>query len=230
MDTTAQKARLISLGIFHEGLDGLMEIFDLPVLKQRVRDVDRARERMYNVQDVVSVALDDLKAYLMDARKREKELNTDITSLIGDDDDNNDKDAELLQVQLDALVDEIAKREDRQKMKKAEFDQNAGAIQYLTSLFEQGSARIRELEEAKSETAHLHQTADAIEGVKEVISDSQGFGSMGSKIMEKNRVAQKRYERVTGSISSAMDNDEKVASARAKIAARKAALKDTASA
>ncbi len=225
MDTTAQKARLLSLGILNEGMDALMEIFDIPVLKQRVRDLYRARERMYNVQDAVTVAIGDLRKYLKTARPQRTALDRDVKALLLDDDENNDKDAELLRVQFNALDEEIKKREERLAAKEAEFADNDECIKFLTMLYEQGVARVKELEEAKEDTKAVEASTDAMEGAQAVVGKTKGLDDYGGKILEKNRRAHQRHKRVVGSISDAMGNTDAVAKARADIIALKASLK-----
>ncbi len=225
MDTSAQKARLISLGLFHEGMDALMEIFDIAVLKQRVRDVYRARERMYTVQDTVALAVADLKKYLKSARPQAKALDQDVRALLGDDDDNNDKDAEVLRAQFNALDKEVKKREDKLALKQAESADNEECIKFLTVLYEQGVTRVKELEEAKADTKATDASAEAMASAREVVGKSQGLEDYGGKILEQNRLAHQRHKRVMGSISDAMSNTEAMAQARADVARIKAEIK-----
>ncbi len=224
METATAQARLIGLGILHEGLDKLEGIFDIPTLKQRARDVESARERMYLVQDSVKAAINDLGPWLANSKKRLGQLNKDINVLLEDDDPSNDTDAVILQDQYNALKAEYEKRDARLAEKQNELLQNDEAAKFLTNLLAKVKAKIEELSEAKEDTKVKEQAADAMEGAKTVVDVTAGFDTLGKRILDKNRVANQRFQRVTGSFIDATGKDEGIAQARADIAQRKALI------
>ncbi len=225
MDTVIAKTRLIGLGVINDAFDWAIDsIFDLTVLRQKGRDLDKVIKRVNLIQDGVNARVNDLNKWLKSARRHAKELDRDITTILKDGDESNDSDAVLLQAELTPLLEEIEKRDGKLQEAIKSRDENQEMLDFLALRLKQVTDKVRELTETKQETKTLEEAATAVESTEDVLKETDGFQNIGARILEKNGRARQRYERVTASVQELSGKDSTLAAARAKIAARKEGL------
>ncbi len=222
--TIFQKLRTITLGAAHSLLDRVIDEMSIPALKQYIRDLEVAIENLKDEAATAEGCMTTANSNLTAIDAQIKELDTTIGFILGDGDNSNDHLAEPLQVRLTALQNNrvtIATEVETYKQTMLSVDQ---VISALEAKLQVQLAQVTLLESQAKSTAAKTRAAKAIEAAGR-FTDGPSVDNLAERVANNSNIADAKLRRAMGDIQTGLGQDTLIADAKAKLAARKAAIK-----
>ncbi|MBI4285820.1 MAG: PspA/IM30 family protein [Chloroflexi bacterium] len=224
-----QKARVAALSTAHALLDKVIDMNSIGAVKQYVRDMENALE---DLEDAAATAAGHVRTVQRDAdqlRSQIKELNQNIDFIISDNNPANDYLAKPLEARLIGL-------EQRASTKDEEIAAGQKTAQALSEAVSALRTRYQNMVEQLRRLEAMDRAAKAKEAAVEAMRQAGRLASAGGdvsvdavadRIQRRSDVADAKFERAMGEMSSQVQQDVVLAQAEARLAQRKARLAGT---
>lgn len=218
------KLRLIGLSNIHDLLDRAVDLNSIGALRQRIRDLEKARESVQGSSHKVKGNIRTVTREIAELDQRADVLTKTIERLLTDDDQDNDKAAIPKKVELKG-VEKL--REIKAKLLEEEKERDKGIREVLDSIEVDHTdimQRLQQLEAMESSTKAMDEATDAIKLVKEIRAQGEvvSVDSFERRMTQRHDVATVRFEEAR----TALQDGKSVAyaEAEAEIAEMKKAL------
>ncbi len=229
MKSIFEKARTLFLSNIHSLLDAAIDLNSTEAIRQHVRDLEGARDRLTDEAVVAkgraTVLEDDIKQ--LEAKKAVTNQNIDL--LLGDDDPENDHYAMPLAEQVVGIDEDIAATQTDLVEQKALAANLEEARMKLTAKHAEMVRSLRRLESMERTAKSHEQAATAINSAAEAVSTVDGVvasvDNVTARLRDRNTVSKARFDQALANIGEGGSADAVRASQAASlIAARRAEL------
>lgn len=220
MATVGEKVRTIVLGNLHELLDKTIDLNSTGAIKQHIRDLETARDKITDEAAIAKGRLLTLQSEIRDLNVQISTTNENIELFIGDGDPSNDQLAETLEARLIGFEKKLADKKE------------ALAAETTTSTaLEEASSRLRakhaEMVEILRKLESIERTTRAKETAAAALRQASKTGEVSvdnvtQRLRQREIVANARFERALGDMADKVDADVVAEQARKRIAARRA--------
>lgn len=220
MSTVGEKVRTLVLGNLHELLDRTIDLNSTGTIKQHIRDLETARDKITDEAAIAKGRLLTLQSDIRDLDVQIATTNENIELFINDGDPSNDHLAETLEARLIGFERKLAEKKD------------ALAAETTTSTaLEEASSRLRakhaEMVETLRKLESIERTTKAKEAAAAALRQASKTGEVSvdnvtQRLKERETVANARFERALGDMADKVDADVVAEQARMRIAARRA--------
>lgn len=220
MATVGQKVRTLVLSNLHEVLDKTIDMNSTGAIKQHIRDLETARDKITDEAAIAKGRLLTLQSEIRDLDVQIATTNENIELFINDGDPSNDRLAETLEARLIGFEKKLAEKKD------------ALATETTTSTaLEDASSRLRakhaEMIETLRKLESIDRTTKAKETAAAALRQASKAGDVSvdnvtQRLKERETVANARFERALGDMADKVDADVVAEQARMRIAARRA--------
>lgn len=226
MASLFKKIRTGVLAQAHKLADALIDLDSVEALKVHIRDLEEALEELQDAAAVETGNVRTLEQAIVGLEARARELDENISFLLGDEDETNDHLATPLQAKLDALTKDLGAKREELAIARQTAAQLNGAASNLKAKHAAMVERIRSLEsleraaEAKERAAEAVRSAGAAAGGADAVS----VDDVEARLRRKANVADARFERAMGEFAGGVEKDVALAQAKAAIERRKAEI------
>ena len=165
MQTIFQKLRVITLSNIHSLLDAVKDMNSIGEFEQYLRDLERAQNML---DDQAAASRSEVETFPMEIatlEARYKEVDENITILIGDDDPSNDHLAAPLEAQLMTLEKQIASKKSQLVTAKAQLAKFDEAVSKLTMTVVSAQGRLDVLRELNNAAQGQDRAERALSGI-----------------------------------------------------------------
>ncbi len=224
--TVMEKLRTIVLGNVHAFLDAAIDASSIPAIKQNIRDMEEAIETLeteaINAEGEMNVA----KEKQTTLQAQADELNTNIDLILGDGDETNDSQAVLLEARLTGVKEALDAANEEVATYKETMDSVDKVVNALKAKLEVMMRQLGVLEAQEKTSGAKKKAAEAIQAAIKLTGAQTSIDNVAQRVNKKSHIADAKLRRAMGGMESSLDEDKLLADARAKIEARKAALKN----
>lgn len=226
MASLFRKIRTGVLAQAHKLADALIDLDSVEALKVHIRDLEEALEELQDAAAAESGNVRTLEQAITALDARAKELDENISFLLGDEDETNDHLATPLQAKLDVLTRDLTAKREELTVARQTASQLNEAASNLKAKHASMVERIRSLEsleraaKAKERAAEAVRSAGAAAGGADAIS----VDDVEARLRRKANVADARFQRAMGEFAGGVEQDVALAQAKAAIERRKAEI------
>lgn len=219
MATVVEKVRTVVLSNLHELLDKTIDLNSTGAIKQHIRDLEMARDKITDEAAIAKGRLLTLQSEVRDLTVQVGTTNENIDLFINDGDPANDNLAETLEARLIGF-----------EKKLAEKKEALVAETTTSTALEDASNRLRAKHAAMVETLRklesIERTTKAKEAAAAALRQASKTGEVSvdnvtQRLKERETVANARFERALGDMADKVDTDVVAEQARKRIAARR---------
>jgi phage shock protein A len=206
MTTLMQKLRVVTLGAAHDLLDKAIDLDSPSAIRQYVRDLEEALDRMRNEAAVQAGGIRTLEREIGDLQSKiETGKQTIIKLREGGHDDLARPKAAMVVTQQRTLESD---QNNLTGMKNGLASLDA-AITQVDSKHQDMVARVRELERMDRDTKAKEQTASALHAAGRLVSGGADMSvdDVQKRMQERNDVATEKFNRAMGSVQTTEDPD-----------------------
>lgn len=224
METIFRKLRVILLGNAHALLDKVIDEMSVTAIQQNIRDLEAAIEELEENAAKAEGEMNTAITRMTRIQAQVDELNQNIDLILGDGDDSNDHLALPLQARLTGLETDL----ETAKSEVETYRQTMQAVDKIVSALKaKHQSRLAKLAffESQDKTSKAkEEAAEAIEMASK-LGDGPSVDNIAKRIETRSNIADARLRRAMKDMDTSMGEDVILADAKAKLAARKAALK-----
>ena len=205
MSTFIQKLRTVTLGTVHDLLDKAIDVNSPSALRQHVRDLEGALDKMRNDAAVQAGQLRTLDREKGDLKSRIGTEKVVIQKILAGTSPIKEEVARLKAtavLQLDSQATDLEEQLRTQRLNSEAIDQ---AVLKLECKHQQVLYRLRELERLDRDTKSREQAASSLCLAESVLNggSDDSVDNVESKMLARNDVARERLDRAVGSFQSA---------------------------
>jgi len=231
MATILQKFRTVLLSSAHALLDAAIDLNSVAAIKQHVRDLEGARDKIADEAAIADGRAAALKSDIIDLQGQKGTTGADIDSLLGNNNPSDDHHAMPLAERMIQFGEDIeAKQAELVEQKKlaAELEEAHAKISAQHGEMLRSLNRLESMERA---TAARNQAAEALKGVAKVTgaASAASVDNVTSRLRDQDAVAKARFDRALAGVGENGPADAVRASqAAALIAASRAKIEQAA--
>ncbi|XLQ20521.1 MAG: PspA/IM30 family protein [Candidatus Moraniibacteriota bacterium] len=223
-ETLFSKARLLAKAGLHELLDKGIDELSIPVLKQKIRDLEAAVD---DYGDALAIS-EGHQQRLVNAKemlqKRLDQMNDDIDLFLSDNDPSNDHLAESLDMELVGLEQQLEDM-DTELADAIETSQTLDKVfDKLNKALVHNVRQVREVEIKERSAVAKGKAAEALDKIGGLANMDASVDSINERIDKKAAVADARLKRALAGFGSDLQDDVLAEKSRKRIAARRAKL------
>lgn len=207
MSTFAQKLRTVTLGTVHDLLDKAIDLNSPSALRQHVRDIEHALDKMRDNAAVQAGQVRTLDREIGDTRSRVATDKAVIERILEGQSPVKEELARAKAIAVIRLEKQASDLEDQAQLQRQTSTAIDQAVADLAARHEKSIARLRDLErldrdsKAKEQAAHSLRSAEAmLTGGAEI-----GVDDIERKVRARNDVANEALQRALGSLSPTVD-------------------------
>lgn len=226
MASLFQKARVAALSTAHALLDKIVDMNSIGAVKQYVRDLENALE---DLEDAAAIAAGHVRTVQRDAetlRFQIKELNQNIDFILSDNNPANDHLAKPLEARLIGLEQRLTTKDDEMATGQKSAQALGEAVSALRARYQNMVEQMQRLEAMDRAARAKESAAQAMRQAGRLASagGDVSIDAVADRIQRRADVADAKFERALGDMSSQVEKDVVLAQAEARLAQRKARL------
>jgi hypothetical protein len=226
MTSLFEKIRVSGLALAHSLMDKAIDLNDVNVLRQYVRDMETSITQLEDESNGVSAE------YIIAERNSRKlagdvkELDSQINAILTDDDLTNDHLATTLQISLDRKNALLEAAEEEMELGHKTLQSYREVLSAMRAKRESMLSQLHNVESMKRRAAAQERASATMEAAHRVTSSGPdaSVDSIAHNVEKEMVQAGLRFNSAAQKLSSTIDSDPALASAKAKIAERKAKL------
>lgn len=226
MSSISEKLGLFLKSNVHDLLDKAIDWNSMGAVRQRVRDLQEAKDKVRNEAAVAKSRLAAQQAETGHLQSVIDKSNKDIDLVLGDGDPLNDDLAVDIQKKVDQYTEQLESKRTDLQVAQQTADALAKASTVLSTKFEEAVRGMRKLEDLDRQTKAKTDAAKAIRSANDIAAAASGgaagFDSAEARMRDKAAVANAQFDDAMSQTSSSTDDDVATVRARAAIAARRA--------
>ncbi len=206
MSTFIQKLRIVTLGTVHDLLDKAIDTNSPSALRQHVRDLESALDRMRNDAAVQAGQLRTMERELGDVQARAATEKAVIEKLLAANSSVKEELARLKAtsvIQLESQAERLGSQIETQRANSEAIDQ---AVLKLECKHQEVLYRLRELERLDRDTKAREQAAQSLRVAQTVMThgaDITAVDDIERKMLERNDVAHEKFDRAVTFLQNA---------------------------
>ena len=221
MSSLIQKARLLILSNLHDLLDSAIDMNDLGAVRQKVRDLENAKNE---IGDEAAIATGHVGQLELEMSALQIEMDTtdrNITMLLSDSDPDNDQYAIPLETTLMSCEEEMA------SMQESLGDANTAAVQLteaatkLTNRHREMLQSLRRLERMERSSKAKDRATEALKSIGNLTGASDSVDDVARRLRDRRTASDAKFNRALGGIDDSPTAAVNASKAQARIAARR---------
>lgn len=207
MSTFAKKLRTVTLGTVHDLLDKAIDLNSPSALRQHVRDIEHALDKMRDDAAMQAGHLRTLDREVGDARSRVSTDKAVIEKILAGQSPVKEELARakaIAVVRLDKQAADLEGQAQLHRQNSAAVDQ---AVADLAARHEESLARLRELERLDRDSKAKEQAANSLRSAEAMLTGGAGVAvdDIERTVRARNDVANEAFQRALGSVSPTVD-------------------------
>ncbi|MEK7584500.1 MAG: PspA/IM30 family protein [Patescibacteria group bacterium] len=227
MQSIFSKARVLLLGNLHELLDQVIDLNSIAAVKQHVRDLEDATEKIGGQTAVAEGHYRSLGDEVKITETQIESTGENIRLILGDEDESNDVDAETLATKLISLKAKLSQQLTDYATAKETYEAMQKAERQLKSKHGEMLGSLNRLEA-------MDRTAKAQEKAAEALKSAQSLTETGTsvsvddvtaRVRERSAVAGAKFRKAMGEMAGTLDATVVNVQAKELVARMKAELK-----
>lgn len=224
VETLFSKARLLAKAGLHELLDKGIDELSIPVLKQKIRDLEVAVDEYGDALAISEGHQQRLVTAKELLQKRIDQMNADIDLFLSDNDPSNDHLAERLDQELIGLEEQ----RERMSVELAEAVETSQMLDKVSDKLNKALAhnvrRVREVEIKERAATAKGKAAEALDKIGGLANMDESVDNINERVDKKAAVADARLERAMAGFGSNLEDEVLAEKSRKRIAERRAKL------
>lgn len=220
MTTVGEKVRTLVLSNLHELLDKTIDLNSTGAIKQHIRDLETARDKITDEAAIAKGRLLTLQSEIRDLDVQVGTTNENIELFINDADPSNDRLAETLEARLIGFEKKLADKKDALAAETTTSAALEDASNRLRAKHAEMVDTLRKLESIERTTRAKETAAAALRQASK--TGEVSVDNVTQRLKERETVANARFERALGDMADKVDADVVAEQARKRIAARRA--------
>lgn len=220
-----EKARILVLGNLHYLLDKGIDLNSLVAVKQYIRDLEEAKEKIADEAAIAGGQADSLKVEIGRLKVAIGTTNENIDLILSDGDPSNDGMAVKLEKRLMETEEKLPQIESELLTQQQAAESLREANEKLQAKYETMVAQLRKLQSMQREAEAKERTAQVLLAGQRATALGEGasIDSATRRLEERSSVANARFDRAMGGVQN-MDDDIAIVQAKKRLEERKARM------